>query len=124
MKSQATPFRKLTGYSAVMLVLLTACGGGGGSSGGGTPASPAPLKAITAFSLAGVIGTINETNKTISVNMQYGTNVTALVATFSTTGRSVKIGSTIQSSGVTANDFTNPVTDTSQQQMLPPSTTP
>jgi hypothetical protein len=38
-------------------------------------------KAITAFSLAGVTGTINETGKTIAVVMPYGTDVTALVAT-------------------------------------------
>ena len=66
-------------------------------------------KSITAFSLAGVVGTINETGKTISVTMPSGTNVTSLVATFTTTGASVKVGSTIQISGTTARNFTNPV---------------
>jgi hypothetical protein len=66
-------------------------------------------KSITAFSLAGVAGTINETGKTISVTMPSGTNVTSLVATFTTTGASVKVGSTIQISGTTARNFTNPV---------------
>ena len=34
-------------------------------------------KAITAYSLAGVVGTINETGKTIAVTMPFGTNVTS-----------------------------------------------
>jgi len=71
-----------------------------------------PAKAITAFSLNSVTGTINETAKTIAVTMPYGTNVTALVATFSTTGVSVKVGSTLQISGTTPNNFTSPVTYT------------
>src|SRR5664280_1869045 len=69
-------------------------------------------KSITAFSLAGVVGTINETAKTITVNMPYGTNVTALIATFTTTGASVKVGSTLQITGTTPNNFTSPVTYT------------
>ena len=86
-----------------------------GCSGGGSDPVPAPqstLKAITAFSLAGVVGTINETAKTIAVGMPFGTDVTSMVATFTTTGASVKVGSTIQISGTTAHNFTNPVTYT------------
>ena len=41
--------------------------------------------------------------------MPFGTDVTALVATFSSTGASVKVGTTVQASGTTANDFTSPV---------------
>ena len=66
-------------------------------------------KAITAYSLAGVTGTIDETAKTIAVTMPFGTNVTALVATFTTTGAGVKVGAVAQTSGTTANDFTSPV---------------
>jgi hypothetical protein len=69
-------------------------------------------KAITAFSLNGSVGTINETGKTIAVTMPYLTNVRNLVATFTTTGASVKVGSTVQITGTTANNFTNPVTYT------------
>ena len=69
-------------------------------------------KAITAFSLAGVAGVINETNKTVAVTMPFGTNAAALVATFTTTGASVAVGATTQISGTTANDFTNPLTYT------------
>ncbi len=69
-------------------------------------------KAITAFSLNGVVGVIDEAEKTISVIMPSGTNVTNLIATFTTTGTSVNIGSIIQSSGTTENDFNSPVTYT------------
>lgn len=69
---------------------------------------PSSAKAITAFSLNGVVGTINETDKTIAVTL-LGTSVTALVATFNTTGASVKVGSTIQISGTMAHNFTSPV---------------
>lgn len=66
-------------------------------------------KAFTSFSLNNVIGTINESTKTIGVVMPFGTAVTGLVATFTTTGTSVKIGSTPQVTGATANNFTSPV---------------
>jgi len=70
-----------------------------------------PAKAMTSFSFASlsVTANINEATKTITATVPDTTNVTALVATFGTTGASVKVGSTVQSSGVTANNFTNPV---------------
>lgn len=71
--------------------------------------APSPRKAITAFALGEDAGIINETEKTIVLDLPSGTNVTALIATFTTTGVSVKVGSTFQASGQTANDFTNPV---------------
>ena len=66
-------------------------------------------KAITAFSfsLPSATGTISGTN--IAVTVPYGTNVTALVATFTITGQAIAVGSTAQVSGTTPNDFTNPV---------------
>ena len=68
-------------------------------------------KAITAFSFASpaATGVINETNHTIAVSVPTGTNVTALVASFTTTGESVAVGATAQVSGTTPNDFTSPV---------------
>jgi len=39
----------------------------------------------------------------------YGTDVTALVASFTTTGESVSVGGTTQNSGTTANDFSSSV---------------
>ena len=92
--------------SAVLVMVITGCSGAGSDS---TPAALSSAKAITAFSLNGVVGTINETGKTIAVTMPYDTDVTALVATFTTTGTSVKVGSTVQVNGTTANNFTSPV---------------
>ncbi|MGB5218448.1 MAG: hypothetical protein WBN66_09115 [Smithella sp.] len=66
-------------------------------------------KAITAYSIAGSNGTINETAKTIAVNVPFGTNVTSMVATFTTTGEKVEVGSTNQVSGTTINNFSSPV---------------
>ena len=73
-------------------------------------------KALTAFSFQGlspaVSGTITEATHTIGVTVPYGTNVSALVASFTTSGASVKVGSTTQVSGTTPNNFTSPVTYT------------
>lgn len=66
-------------------------------------------KSMTTYFLAGVAGVINEPAKTIAVTLPYDTNVTALVATFTSTGISTKVGATLQTSGTTANNFTIPV---------------
>ncbi|MEQ1526556.1 MAG: hypothetical protein ABL911_07415, partial [Gallionella sp.] len=62
----------------LVVAVVTGCSGGDGGS------APSSAKALTAYSLAGVTGTINETAKTIAVTMPSGTNVTALAATFTT----------------------------------------
>ena len=74
--------------------------------------APSNAKAITAYSILGVTGTINETAspKTITVTLPRGKDVTALVATFTTTGASVKVDDVAQVSGTTANNFTSKVT--------------
>jgi hypothetical protein len=77
----------------------------------------ASSKAFTAFMLFGISGAvgvtgngiIDEAAKTISVPMPTGYDVSALIATFATTGAGVKLGATAQTSGTTANDFTNAV---------------
>jgi formylglycine-generating enzyme required for sulfatase activity/phage-related protein len=65
-------------------------------------------KAITAFKFTSpnVTGTVNETEKTIAINVPYGTSVTSLTPTITYTGASVS-----PASG-TATNFTNPVTYT------------
>jgi hypothetical protein len=63
--------------------------------------------AITAYSLDGIPGVITGQNKLVT--MPYETNINALIATFTTTGINVKVDTITQTSGVTANDFTNPV---------------
>ena len=77
-----------------------------------SPAANPAAKDITAFSFASpaATGAISGTN--IAVTVPYGTDVTNLVASFTTTGASVSVGATAQVSGATANDFTNPVTYT------------
>jgi len=94
--------------AVVLLMVMAGCS----SSSDPIPIPLSSAKAITAFSLNGVVGTINEAAKTIAVTMPFGTDVTARVATFTTTGVSVKVGSTVQISGTTANNFTSPVTYT------------
>ena len=80
-----------------------------------------PAKDLTSFELtsalnsgAGVsadaVGVISGQN--IAVTVPYGTTVTGLIATFTTTGQSVAVGGTTQASGITANDFSSPVTYT------------
>jgi len=70
--------------------------------------STVSAKTITAYSLAGTSGIIN--GFSITVSLPFGTDVTALVATFSTTGKSVAVNGVTQFSGTTTNNFTNPVT--------------
>ncbi|OHE63215.1 MAG: hypothetical protein A2Y36_13300 [Treponema sp. GWA1_62_8] len=67
---------------------------------------------LSAFSFASpaAAGVISGTN--VSISVPTGTALTTLVATFTTPCASVEVGSTIQTSGTTPNDFTNPVTYT------------
>ncbi|MEI6451958.1 MAG: hypothetical protein WCP98_18695, partial [Actinomycetes bacterium] len=77
---------------------------------------PSPEPALTAFSFRGltplVTGVIDEAAHTIALTVPFGADLSALVATFTTTGASVAIAGTPQVSGLTANDFTSPVTYT------------
>ena len=75
-------------------------------------------KALTAFafpsalnSSAGLSSDVTATiiGTEVTATVPFGTDVTALIAAFSTTGASVNVDGTIQVSGVTANDFTNVV---------------
>ncbi len=77
-----------------------------------------PAKEITGFSIAipsadpasSAAGIIN--GSSISVTLPYGTSLASLVASFTTTGASVRVGGAAQRSGATANDFSKPVTYT------------
>lgn len=69
-------------------------------------------KELIQFSLDGTMGAINQVNKTITVAMPHGTSKTALTASFITTGESVTVDTVLQTSGVTPNNFTSPVTYT------------
>ena len=78
----------------------------------GTPPSPTAAE-ITAYSLPGEVGSavINSGAGTIAVTVPNGTNVNSMIATFAASANrtSIKVGSTDQVSGVTANNFTSPV---------------
>ena len=66
-------------------------------------------KAITNFSINGVSGLINEDAKSILVTLGYGTSVTSLAPSFSTTGTNISVGGIPQLSGSSTNNFTTPV---------------
>ena len=94
----------------ITLLMLTACPNG---------TVPSEEKEITAFSFTAadntelssdVTGDISGTD--ISLTVPFGTDVTVLVASFTTTGESVTVGGTAQTSGTTANDFSSPLTYT------------
>ncbi|GAB4221678.1 MAG: hypothetical protein Kow009_12560 [Spirochaetales bacterium] len=57
----------------------------------------------------GIPGTIDEEEKSIEILLPYGTQLTSLVPTFTTTGTSVTVEGEIQISGTSIQDFTNPV---------------
>ena len=99
----------LTWFMALLLAVFVA-----GCSGGSSTAPLSSAKAITAFSFVGFPGNAGviiegTTPKTIAVTVPFGTNLTnPLTATFTTSaGASVKIGTEVQTSGTTANNFTN-----------------
>ena len=93
-------FSKLWFLALLLVTFVVGCSG--------SDTAP-PAKSFTAYSLGGVAGIINETAKTVSVTMPYGTNLTTQVATFVTTGAGVKVGAVVQTSGTTPNNFTAPV---------------
>jgi len=67
---------------------------------------------ILSFSFAEQTGeaTIDDVNNTVDIDVVYGTNLANLVATFSISSQaSITINSVDQVSGVTVNNFTNPV---------------
>jgi hypothetical protein len=80
-------------------------------------AAASSARVLTSFSFSAlapaVAGVINETSHTVALTVPYATDVTNLVASFTSSPLSiVKIGANQQVSGVTGNNFTNPVTYT------------
>jgi hypothetical protein len=69
-------------------------------------------KAITGFSFVKppVSGTIDESAHTISLVVPHGTDRTSLAGVFTTTGVLVTVDDTVQTSGETINDFSEPLT--------------
>ncbi|HBB93431.1 MAG TPA: hypothetical protein DC042_17345, partial [Bacteroidales bacterium] len=113
-KSAFLPVKKLAVLVAVILAGIV---------------SPYALKAQTSsekqlltFSFAGISGAtgiINQTSFTVAVTVPFSTDLTALVATFtSSTNSTVNVGITPQASGTTPNNFTAPVVYTVIAQNL------
>jgi len=71
---------------------------------------------VSAFTFAGLVpapaGTINVTSKTISIDVLKGTDITKLTALWTGSVGKVTIGNTVQTNGVTVNDFSSMVTYT------------
>lgn len=66
---------------------------------------------ILTFVVNGIEGAIDDENNTVTVDVSHGTAVTAITPTFTlSNGATAKVGNVTQESGVTVNDFTNPVT--------------
>jgi len=73
----------------------------------------APQTAIVSYSIPNGTTVIDAANHKVEVTVPAGSDVTSLVATFTLSeGATAKIGNVAQVSGVTANNFTNPVTYT------------
>ena len=84
----------------------------GGESNAASLTYTGTEKSITAFSFTNPAATATFSGTTVYIGVPTGTDLTALVATFTTDGASVAVGSTVQTSGSTPNDFTNNVTYT------------
>ena len=105
----------------LFILALVSCAGfldnhnpGGGTNtnttnSGESNASNTSSKDITSFAIVSpaTTGIIDGTNITVSLTSE--TSLSNLVATFTITGDSVKVGSTFQITGVTTNNYTNPV---------------
>lgn len=66
-----------------------------------------PAKDITAFTIPGGTGMIGA--NTVDITLPFGTNLSALIATFATTGASINVAGIAQVSGVSSNNFSSPV---------------
>lgn len=66
-------------------------------------------KSITSYSIPNATVIIDEAAKTITATVPYATDLTALIATFTTTGSNVKVADALQASAISANDFTTPL---------------
>lgn len=95
--------------SALAMSFIISCNGNNGNN----PES-SNSKQLTEFYFESPpsTGIIDESAKTVSVTVPFGTEVTSLIALFSTTGVKTTINDVEQTSGVTENDFSNPVTYT------------
>jgi hypothetical protein len=93
-------------------VVLTVTAGSKSSTASKTITVTGAASGITSFGFVSqpAVGSIDQSAKTITVSVPAGTDVTALVAIFTTTGVSITVNGVAQVSGTTPNNFTNLVT--------------
>lgn len=71
--------------------------------------APSSAKEITQFSLLGRNADINQSTHNITLLLPYGTPLNDLIANFTITGESVTVAGIKQTSKITYNNFTNPL---------------
>ena len=107
---------KKHGYYAVLIatvLLVTAgCDLTGVTAGDGETPVVIVDDAITSFALDSAGAGVELDGNNIAVTVPTYTDVTALAVEFSITGTSIHVGGVEQVSGVTTNDYTNPITFT------------
>ncbi|MDR2159077.1 MAG: DUF5018 domain-containing protein, partial [Treponema sp.] len=74
--------------AALLALGMAACGGGDGP-GPLPPLPPSSARAITALSIGGVNGVINGTNKTVTVTLPLGTDLTSLAPAITHDGKTI-----------------------------------
>ncbi|MEA3283787.1 MAG: lectin like domain-containing protein [Synergistota bacterium] len=106
--------RTLNDFSSPVTYLITAEDGSSQEWTVNAVVAPAPRsdKDFTSYCLPGQIGdsSIDTSEATVSVDLEYGTDISALAASFDLSGGAfAAVGGIEQISGVTVNDFTSPV---------------
>jgi len=102
------------------LFLLSACGGGGGSSSSQSQQPTAPMVQPTLDSFAflqsnnasldeDITLALSNDGSTYSATVSSSLALTGLVASFNYTGSAITVNGINQQSGITQNNFTNPV---------------
>ena len=91
----------------ISILIITGCGGHNATSSLNS-ANSQDDTLISAYTINGVAGTF--TGKNIILTLPYGTDRSSLVASFLVpSGEILKVGNVVQESGITPNDFRNPV---------------
>jgi len=94
-------------FPILISIMLAGCG-----ASTATQPTLSSSKDIMVFSIDGDTAVISESDNTIALSLANGVNRESLIATFTTDGDYVTVNGVVQTSGVTANDFTQPVTYT------------
>ena len=112
------PHPNARGHQAIEKLLEEAALTSGSYQPEDPPADQSGEMEFLSFHAGGIKGSINETEKRIVLELPQGTDVTRLVPEFAISAKAkAYIGEVLQSSGVTANDFTSPVVYTVESEI-------